>query len=126
MPNSCLSIRESNPVALKALFSVSSGVFLLAIQKYWRVEETPDYLKTKAFRVLRSFKMSYFCRYKEKTKQCFRLARLFDAVTAKRGLFKTVLSSALLCLCRRGGGLRRNRYFAVYKKRIGFIAIYAR
>ena len=61
-----LSIRGSNPVALKALFSVSSGVFLLAIQKYWRVEETPDYLKTKAFRVLRSFKMSYFCRYKEK------------------------------------------------------------
>ncbi len=93
-----ISIRESNPVALKALFSPSSGVFLLAIQKYWRVEETPDYLKTKAFRVLRSFKMSYFCRYKKKTKQCFRLARLFDAVTAKRGLFKTVLSSTLLCL----------------------------
>ena len=93
-----ISIRESTPVALKALFSPSSGVFLLAIQKYWRVEETPDYLKTKAFRVLRSFKMSYFCRYKKKTKQCFRLARLFDAVTAKRGLFKTVLSSTLLCL----------------------------
>ena len=61
-----LSIRGSNPVALKGLFFVSSGVFLLAIQKYWRVEETPYYLKTKAFRVLRSFKMSYFCRYKEK------------------------------------------------------------
>ena len=26
-------------------------------KKYWRVEETPDYVKTKAFRVLRSFKM---------------------------------------------------------------------
>ena len=59
-------LRESNPVALKALFSPYSGVFLLAIRKYWRVEETPDYAKTKAFWVLRSFKMSYFCRYKEK------------------------------------------------------------
>ena len=66
VPNSCLSIRESNPVALKALFSVSSGVFLLVIRKYYCVEETPDFWETKAFRVLRSFKMSYFCRYKEK------------------------------------------------------------
>ena len=30
--------------------------------------------------------------------RCFRLARLFDAVTAKRGRFKTVPGSALLCL----------------------------
>ena len=93
-----LSIRESNSVALKVLFSVSSGVFLLAIRKYYCVEETPDYAKTKAFWVLRSFKMSYFCRYKEKNEAMLSLARLFDAVTAKRGLFKTVLSSALLCL----------------------------
>ena len=35
---------------------------------------------------------------RKKTKQCCRIARLFDAVTAKRGLFKTVLSSTLLCL----------------------------
>ena len=96
-----ISIRGPNSVAQKVLFSVSSGVFLLAIRKYWRVEETPDYAKTKAFWVLRSFKMQYFCRYKEKTKQCCRIARLFDAVTAKRGLFKTVLSSTLLCLIRR-------------------------
>ena len=61
-----ISIRGSNSVALKALFSVSSGVFLLVIRKYCCVEETPDYAKTKAFWVLRSFKMSYFCRYKEK------------------------------------------------------------
>ena len=61
-----LGIRESNRHALKALFSASSGVFILAIRKYCCVEETPDYAKTKAFWVLRSFKMSYFCRYKEK------------------------------------------------------------
>ena len=61
-----LSIRGSNSVAQKVLFSVSSGVFLLVIRKYYCVEETPDYAKTKAFWVLRSFKMSYFCRYKEK------------------------------------------------------------
>ena len=93
-----LSIRGSNPVAQKVLFSVSSGVFLLAIRKYCYVEETPDYAKTKAFWVLRSFKMSYFCRYKEKNEAMLSLARLFDAVTAKRGRFKTVLSSTLLCL----------------------------
>ena len=80
-----------NRHALKPLFSASSGVFLLAIRKYCCVEETPDYAKTKTFRVLRSFKMSYFCRYKEKNEEMLSLARLFDAVTAKRGLFKTVL-----------------------------------
>ena len=93
-----LSRRGSNSVAQKVLFSVSSGVFLLVIRKYYCVEETPDYAKTKASPVLRSFKMSYFCRYKEKNETMLSLARLFDAVTAKRGLFKTVLSSALLCL----------------------------
>ena len=61
-----VGIRALNRHALKTLFSASSGVFLLAIRKYCCVEETPDYVKTKAFRVLRSFKMSYFCRYKEK------------------------------------------------------------
>ena len=96
-----LSIRGSNSVALKALFSVSSGVFLLVIRKYCCVEETPDYAKTKAFWVLRSFKMSYFCRYKEKNEAMLSLARLFDAVTAKRGLFKTVPGSTLLCLSRK-------------------------
>ena len=93
-----LSIRGSNSVAQKVLFSVSSGVFLLVIRKYYCVEETPDFWETKASPVLRSFKMSYFCRYKEKNETMLSLARLFDAVTAKRGLFKTVLSSALLCL----------------------------
>ncbi len=42
--------------------------------------------------------MSYFCRYKEKNEATLSLARLFDAVTAKRGLFKTVPDSALACL----------------------------
>ena len=93
-----LSIRGSNPVAQKVLFSVSSGVFLLAIRKYYCVEETPDYAKTKAFWVLRSFKMPYFCRYKEKNEAMLSLARLFDAVTAKRGLFKTVPGSTILCV----------------------------
>ena len=61
-----IGIRGLNRHALKTLFSASSGVFLLAIRKYCCVEETPDYAKTKAFRVLCSFKTSYFCRYKEK------------------------------------------------------------
>ena len=50
--------------------------------------------------------MSYFCRYKEKNEAMLSLARLFDAVTAKRGLFKTVPGSTLLCLsiANTGGG----------------------
>ena len=35
-------------------------------------------------------KLHIFVGTRKKTKQCFRLARLFDAVTAKRGHFKTV------------------------------------
>ena len=85
-----LGIRESNRHALKALFSASSGVFLLAIRKYWRVEETPDYAKTKAFWVLAVLKCHIFVGTRKKTKQCCRIARLFDAVTAKKGHFKTV------------------------------------
>ncbi len=42
--------------------------------------------------------MSYFCRYKEKNEAMLSLARLFDAVAAKRGRFKTVPGSTLLCL----------------------------
>ena len=51
-------------------------------------------------------KCHIFVGTRKKTKQCFRLARLFDAVTAKRGLFKTVLGSTLLCLsiANTGGG----------------------
>ncbi|MDD7470446.1 MAG: hypothetical protein PUK72_05050, partial [Oscillospiraceae bacterium] len=67
-------------------------------EQYWRVEETPDYLKTKAFRVLCSFKTSYFCRYKEKNEAMLSRARLFDAVTAKRGRFKTVFTLLFLAL----------------------------
>ena len=47
-----VGIRALNRHALKTLFSASSGVFLLAIRKYCCVEETPDFWKTKAFRVL--------------------------------------------------------------------------
>ncbi|MDO4397522.1 MAG: hypothetical protein Q4C21_03835, partial [Oscillospiraceae bacterium] len=36
-------------------------------------------------------KRHIFVGTRKKTKQCCRIARLFDAVTAKRGLFKTVL-----------------------------------
>ena len=47
-------------------------------------------MKTKAFRVLAVLKCNVFVGTRKKTKQCFRLARLFDAVAAKRGRFKTV------------------------------------
>ena len=114
-----LSIRGSNSVAQKVLFSVSSGVFLLVIRKYCCVEETPDYAKTKASPVLRSFKMSYFCRYKEKTKQCCRLARLFDAVTAKRGHFKTVFTLLFLALPR-STFVRRRASTKRRKRRLAF------
>ncbi len=56
----------------------------------------------KAFWVLAVLKCHIFVGTRKKTKQCFRLARLFDAVTAKRGCFKTVPGSALLCLRRSG------------------------
>ena len=82
------SIKEPNPAALKALFPASSCVFLLAIRKYCCVEETPDYAKTKAFLVLRSFKMPCFCGVRKKVSQCGGIARLFDAVTAKKGVLK--------------------------------------
>ena len=88
---SCLRLRELYPVVLKALYPYPRAFFSLQYEQYWRVEETPDYAKTKAFRVLCSFKTSYFCRYKEKNEAMLSLARLFDAVTAKRGRFKTVL-----------------------------------
>ena len=84
-----LGIRESDRHAQKALFSQSSGIFLLAIRKYWRARETPDYAKTKAFWVLAVLKCHIFVGTRKKTKQCCRLARLFDAVTAKKGHFKT-------------------------------------
>ena len=56
----------------------------------------------KAFWVLAVLKCHIFVGTRKKTKQCCRIARLFDAVTAKRGRFKTVPGSTLLCLRRSG------------------------
>ena len=114
-----IGIRKPNRRALKALFSPYSGAFLLAIRKYCTAWETLDYAKTKAFRVLCSFKTSYFCRYKEKTKQCCRLARLFDAVTAKRGHFKTVFTLLFLALPR-STFVRRRASTKRRKRRLAF------
>ena len=47
--------------------------------------------KLKLLECFAVLKRHIFVGTRKKTKQCFRLARLFDAVTAKRGLFKTVL-----------------------------------
>ena len=54
--------------------------------------------KLKLFGCFAVLKCHIFVGTRKKTRQCCRLARLFDAVTAKRGRFKTVLSSTLLCL----------------------------
>ena len=54
--------------------------------------------KLKLFGCFAVLKCHIFVDTRKKTKQCCRIARLFDAVTAKRGRFKTVLGSTLLCL----------------------------
>ena len=51
----------------------------------------PIMRKLKLFGCFAVLKCHIFVGTRKKTKQCFRLARLFDAVTAKRGCFKTVL-----------------------------------
>ena len=54
--------------------------------------------KLKLFGCFAVLKCHIFVGTRKKTKQCFRVARLFDAVAAKRGRFKTVPGSTLLCL----------------------------
>ena len=61
-----LGIRESNRHALKALFSTSSGVFLLAIRAVLTRRRNTRLCKNQSFLGARSFKTPYFCRYKEK------------------------------------------------------------